>query len=322
MLPAVIGIARGKENGVEREITRQGRRIGRRKGQGISHARARTGFTACALLLPSFALLAVFTIFPIGQTLRQSLYLDDPGLPAPQFVGAANYQALASDQVFWKALGNSAIYVVGIVPCSVALAMVMAMMINRVFKGNSAVRSLFFYPVILPLVAVANIWLYLYSSEGIITWLLSVLHMGNESLLSSGATVKVALIVMLVWKDASFYMVFFLAALKNLPQDVFEAAALDGAHGWKLFWNMTFPLVMPTTLFCLVMSTADAFHLIDHLIVMTQGGPNNASTSLLYYIYQASFQFVDASKATTVTACLLLVLLIVFGAQLSLMEKK
>ncbi|WP_338069960.1 sugar ABC transporter permease [Bifidobacterium felsineum] len=282
----------------------------------------RQAFTAAALLLPSFLFLAVFTIFPIGRTLDKSLYKTDLALPEPEFVGLGNYQGLQSDQVFWTVLGNSLIYVVFIVPFSVALALVMAMMVNRTFIGNSLVRGLFFYPVILPLVAVANIWLYLYSTDGVISQALSAAHLMDQSPLSNSGTVKAAIIVMLVWKDASFYMVFYLAALKNLPQDVFEAAALDGAHGWKMFRYMTFPLLMPTTMFCLIMSTADAFHLIDHLIVMTQGGPNNSSASLLYYIYQVSFQFVDGSKASAVTAVLLVILLIIFGVQMAATERK
>ena len=280
------------------------------------------GLEICALLLPAFAFLAVFTIFPIGRILEQSLNHEDLALPKPVFVGMDNYRALGGDQVFWKAVVNSFIYAIGIVPFSIALALIMALMVNRTFKGNSLVRSLFFYPVILPLVAVANIWLYLYSSDGIISGVLSALHVTDQNLLSSGATVKIAIIVMLIWKDSSFYMIFYLAALKNLPQDVYEAAALDGAHGWTLFWSMTFPLVMPTTMFCLVMSTADAFHLIDHLIVMTQGGPNNSSASLLYYVYQVSFQFIDSSKASTVTAILLLILLITFSIQLYVTGRK
>ncbi|WP_243387504.1 carbohydrate ABC transporter permease [Bifidobacterium felsineum] len=282
----------------------------------------RQALTAAALLLPSFLFLAVFTIFPIGRTLDKSLYKTDLALPEPEFVGLGNYQGLQSDQVFWTVLDNSLIYVVFIVPFSVALALVMAMMVNRTFIGNSLVRGLFFYPVILPLVAVANIWLYLYSTDGVISQALSAAHLMDQSPLSNSGTVKAAIIVMLVWKDASFYMVFYLAALKNLPQDVFEAAALDGAHGWKMFRYMTFPLLMPTTMFCLIMSTADAFHLIDHLIVMTQGGPNNSSASLLYYIYQVSFQFVDGSKASAVTAVLLVILLIIFGVQMAATERK
>lgn len=278
--------------------------------------------SAAALLLPSFLLLVVFTIFPIGKTLDQSLYKSDLALPEPEFIGLGNYEDLKGDQVFWTAFTNSMIYVLFIVPFSVALALIMAMMVNRAFKGNSLVRGLFFYPVILPLVAVANIWLYLYSTDGVINQALSAAHLIDQSPLSNGATVKAAIIVMLIWKDASFYMVFYLAALKNLPEDVFEAAALDGAHGWKLFRYMTFPLLMPTTMFCMIMSTADAFHLIDHLIVMTQGGPNNASSSLLYYIYQVSFQFVDGTKASAVTAVLLVILLIIFGVQMALTERK
>ncbi len=289
-----------------------------------AHGRRRLteGVKAYGLLLPSFALLAVFTFLPIGETLRGSLFLDDIALPKPRFVGLANYRGLVSDSVFGQVLLNSLIYAVAVVPLSVALALAMAMMVNRAFTGNVLVRSFLFYPVILPLVAVANIWLYLYSSDGIIGVALDAVHVADQSLLSSDATVKTAIIVMLVWKDASFYMVFYLAALKNLPQDVLEAAALDGASGWRLFWNMTFPLLMPTTMFCLVMSTADAFHLIDHLIVMTQGGPNNSSASLLYYIYQSAFQFVDSSKAATVTSVLLAVLLLTFGLQLYLLGRR
>ncbi|MFT8394982.1 carbohydrate ABC transporter permease [Propionibacterium sp.] len=274
------------------------------------------------LLLPSFVFLAIFTVYPILRTIGLSFFQQDMASSISEFVGLGNFLGLWHDALFWKVVVNTFYFVMGIVPISLALAIIMAMMANRVFRGNRAVQAVFFYPVVLPLVAVANIWLYLYSPNGLFSAVLAFFRIFNVNPLADTSTVIPALIVMLIWKDASFYMIFYLAAFKNLPEDVYEAAALDGAHGWRLFWRITFPLLMPTTVFCVVMATADSFHLIDHLIIMTQGGPNNASNTLLYYTYQNSFQFLDPGKASALTAVLLVILLIIFGVQFLGLDRK
>ncbi len=275
----------------------------------------RATVTPWLLLLPSFILLVAFTLFPIVKTIYLSFFQSDLGVPKPIFVGLQNYQRLAEDKIFWKSFFNTIIFAVVTVPVSITFGLIMAMLVNRTFRGDGLVKTFFFYPVILPLIAVANIWMYLYSPSGLLTACLKLLHIANESVLSNSQTVLPALMVMIIWKEAGFFMIFYLAALKNLPEEIYEAARLDGIRGWYRFSNVTFPLLMPTTLFCLVMATADAFKLIDHLIVMTQGGPDNSSNMLLYYIYEIAFQYIDQGKAATVTIVVLVILTILFCIQ-------
>ncbi|MCI1857709.1 MAG: sugar ABC transporter permease [Sporolactobacillus sp.] len=275
----------------------------------------RATVTPWLLLLPSFILLVAFTLFPIVKTIYLSFFQSDLGVPKPIFVGLQNYQRLAEDKIFWKSFFNTIIFAVITVPVSITFGLIMAMLVNRTFRGDGLVKTFFFYPVILPLIAVANIWMYLYSPSGLLTACLKLLHIANESVLSNSQTVLPALMVMIIWKEAGFFMIFYLAALKNLPEEIYEAARLDGIRGWYRFSNVTFPLLMPTTLFCLVMATADAFKLIDHLIVMTQGGPDNSSNMLLYYIYEIAFQYIDQGKAATVTIVVLVILTILFCIQ-------
>ncbi|MFT8872128.1 MAG: sugar ABC transporter permease [Sporolactobacillus sp.] len=278
--------------------------------------------TPWLLLLPSFAFLAVFTLFPIFKTIYLSFFQSDLGAPHPVFIGLSDYSQLMKDPIFWRSLENNLLFALGTVPVSIALGLLMAECVNRKLKAGGLVQTLFFYPVIIPLIAVANIWSFLYSASSPLAAVLAWFHVYHFSPLSQSGTVLAALIVMIVWKEAGFYMIFYLAALKNLPQEVYEAAEIDGIPPFYRFRKVTFPLLMPTTLFCLVMATANAFKLVDHLVVMTQGGPDNASNMLLYYIYQMAFQFMDNGKAATLTIVVLLLLTVIFCVQFFSTDRK
>ena len=276
-----------------------------------------TALNAWLLLLPASILLVAFTHYPVLATIRSSLFLVRRN-GTESFAGLDNYRAMFDDAIFWKAIINNVWFTLGTVPTAIALALLMALWVNRNIRGRGFLRLAYFTPTVLPMIAVANIWLFFYTPDyGLLDQLRSLAGLPGWNWLGDPRTVMGCLIVMVVWKEAGFFMIFYLAALQQLPPDLSEAAAVEGASRLYIFRRVTLPLLMPTTLFIAINAVINSFKLVDHLVIMTKGGPNNASTLLLYYIYEVAFTFQDSAYAATLTVVLLVVLsslaLIKFG---------
>jgi sn-glycerol 3-phosphate transport system permease protein len=270
------------------------------------------------LLLPAVVLLVAFTHWPAIATLVDSFYATPHGSRPAPFVGADNYAGLMDDPVFWQALRNNAWYAIATIPASIILALLMALAVNEALPGRALLRMAYFLPTMLPMIAVANIWLFFSTPDyGLLDQLRGNFGLAGWNWLGDPSTVMGCLIVMVIWKEAGFFMIFYLAALQQLSPDLEEAASIEGASRWYTFRRITFPLLMPTTLFVAINAVINSFKLVDHLVIMTKGGPNNASTLLLYYIYEVAFTFQDSSYAATLTVVLLVLLsavaLIKFG---------
>ena len=264
---------------------------------------------AWLLLLPALVLLVAFTHWPAVATLIDSLYATPHGSRPPPFVGLDNYNGLIADPVFWRALHNNAIYAAATIPASVVLALIMALAVNQSLPGRAALRMAYFLPTMLPMIAVANIWLFFYTPDyGLFDRIVGFFGGGRHNWLGDPATALPAMMLVAVWKEAGFFMIFYLAALQTMPTDLKEAAALEGSSWWNYFRRVTLPLLMPTTLFVLVNAVINAFRVIDHVVVMTRGGPDNATTLLLFYIYETGFRFWDTGSAAAATVVLLAIL--------------
>jgi sn-glycerol 3-phosphate transport system permease protein len=275
------------------------------------------------LLLPAATLLVAFTHFPAVATLADSFFSAGTAVRPSRFVGVENYAALAEDPVFWQVLRNNFWFALGTIPTSIALALLMALWVNARLPGRALVRLSYFTPTVLPMIAVANLWLYFYTPQiGLLDKVTSLFGAGSHNWLGNPDTVMGCLIAMTVWKEAGFFMIFYLAALQTLPPELEEAARIEGASRGYFFWRVTFPLLMPTTLFVLVNATINSFKLVDHLFILTKGGPDNASNLLLYYIYQVAFSFFDASYAATLTVVLLAILGVLAVLQFQLIERR
>ncbi len=271
--------------------------------------RTQTNIHGWLLLLPSAVLLVLFTHFPAVSTLWHSFFSTPKGVRAAAFVGIDNYRGMVEDPVFWKVLWNNLLYSVGTIPLSIALAIAMAVWVNGRISGRTWLRVSFFTPTVLPMIAVANIWMFFYTPQyGLLEQVTGALGLPGHNWLGSQDTVLACLIAVAVWKEAGFFMIFYLAALQSMPPNLAEAAAIEGASRWTFFRRVTFPLLMPTTLFVLVNAVINAFRLVDHIVVMTKGGPDNASALLLYYIYDVGFRFWDSAYAAALTMVLLLIL--------------
>jgi sn-glycerol 3-phosphate transport system permease protein len=264
---------------------------------------------AWLLLLPSVVLLATFTHVPIVATLFDSFYSTPrPNRPS-RFVGLRNYEDMVADPLFWKVMGNNAIYAVGTIPLSIALALAMALFVNERIAGRGFLRMAYFTPTVLPMIAVANIWLFFYTPDyGLLDQVARLFGFGATNWLGQQETALGAIIAVAVWKEAGFFMIFYLAALQQIPPDLREAAAIEGASRWTFFRRVTWPLLAPVTLFVLVNAVINAFRTVDHIIVMTHGGPDNATSVLLLMIYETGFKFWDQGAATALTIVLLAVL--------------
>ena len=278
---------------------------------------------AWLLVLPALLLLVAFTHWPAATTLIDSFYTTPKGSRPARFVGLENFAALADDPVFWQALWNNAIYALVTIPASIILALAMALAVNAALPGRPLLRMAYFTPTMLPMIAVANIWLFFYTPDyGLFDTVLGLFGAGRTNWLGDRSTALGAMIAVAVWKEAGFFMIFYLAALQAMPPDLREAAMLEGSGRWNFFRRVTVPLLMPTTLFVLVNAVINAFRLVDHVVVMTRGGPDNATTLLLYYIYEMGFRFWDTAMAATLTVVLLLILGALAWLQFGVLAKR
>ncbi len=275
------------------------------------------------LLTPAAILLVAFTHYPTVATFFDSFYSKGSAIRPSKFIGLGNYEAMIEDPIFWKVLVNNFWFAAGTIPASIALAIAMALLVNRALPGRSLIRMAYFTPTILPMIAVANIWLFFYSPDiGLIDQILALFGLPGHNWLGDPDTVLAAIIVMTVWKEAGFFMIFYLAALQHLPPELGEAARLEGASRWYYFRRVIFPLLMPTTLFVLINAVLNSFKLVDHLFVLTKGGPDNASNLLLYYIFESAFSYFDATYAATLTVVLLGLLAVMALAQFFFFDKR
>ena len=278
---------------------------------------------AWLLLLPAVSLLVLFTHYPAVANLWHSFFSTPRGARPAQFVGLDNYRALIDDPIFWQALVNNLWYAIGTIPLSIVIALAMAIWVNERLPGRSWVRLAYFTPTVLPMIAVANIWLFFFTPEyGLLEQVTKSLGFRSHNWLGSKETALPALMVVTIWKEAGFFMIFYLAALQSLSPHLAEAAAIEGASRWYFFRRITFPLLMPTTLFVLVNAVINAFRLVDHIVVMTRGGPDNATALLLYYIFEIGFRFWDSAYAATLTMVLLALLGAVAFVQFFVLDRK
>jgi sn-glycerol 3-phosphate transport system permease protein len=286
-------------------------------------ARLQTHVYGWLLLLPAAVLLVTFTHYPTVATVIQSFFSTAKGERAAEFVGLENYQFMLEDDLFWQVLGNNVVFALGTIPASIALAMLMAMLVNERIPGRGLARMAYFTPTILPMVAVANIWLFFYTPDyGLLDQIRGLFGFGSHNWLGDPNTVMGCIIVMTIWKEAGFFMIFYLAALQAIPPELREVTMLEGAGKWYYFRRVVFPLLMPTTVFVLVNAVINSFKLVDQLFILTKGGPDNASNLLLYYIYQVAFDYWDTAAAATLTVVLLAILVTASVSQFYFLERR
>jgi len=279
------------------------------------------------LILPTFFFVAMFTAWPTLLAFYQSFFrqrLNIAKFREPIFIGVGNYATLFNDPRFLLVLKNTIIYVLVTAPISIVLGFLFALLINRAIKGIGLARLAFFQPTILPMVSAATIWMFFFTPDYGLwnTFLQRFGYSGPQNWTGNPDLALIAIMIVAIWKNAGYYMIFYLAGLQSLPTDVYEAATLDGASWWQMLWQITFPLLRRTTLFVSTIAFIGAFQMVDHIFVLTKGGPSRASTVLLYYLWQMRFENQDVGKASAITIILIIFLLIFTVTNFALSERK
>ncbi len=275
-----------------------------------SPATRRRALVAYAFLAPS---LIVFLIFRHGPALFSLLlaFFNWTMVDQPYFVGLDNFVRLAQDAIFWKALGNTLRYTLFAVPPDIVIAMFLALLLNQKLLGLTIFRLAYFIPVVTATAIVDIVWQWLYQPNGIINGALQSVGIPGRAWLSEPATVLPAIAMMSVWKHVGFNMLIFLAGLQAIPAELEEAARLDGASRWRVFWNITLPLMRPVIVLATILPPIGSLQVVDAAYVMTGGGPFYASTTLVYYTYLKAFDQYQMGYGATVAFVLFLIILAV-----------
>ncbi|CEI80546.1 Lactose transport system permease protein LacF [Oceanobacillus oncorhynchi] len=259
---------------------------------------------AYIFLAPALILLGLFLVYPSLLAIYYSFtdyYLLTPN--DINIVWLENFIAIFKDPVFIQSLKNIALFVVLVIPIQVGAALGLALLINKQRKGNIFFKVAFFSPVVLSLVVISVLWLYLLNpSEGLINNILLNVGIDPQPFLSSPTQAMVTIVFVSAWQGAGYQMLIFLAGLQNIPGEVYEAGKIDGVNKWQKFYYITLPLLKPTSILIMITTLISAFKLIIQPMVMTQGGPMNATMTPVYYIYQSGFsdRMIGYASAMTV----------------------
>ncbi len=271
----------------------------------------RRWYTPWLFLLPSLVLLGVFYWWPVLNTGILSM-TDAHTLRGGEFVGLENFRRMVDDAFFWNALENSLLFTVGVVPALVVLPLLLAVLVNTKLPGIAFFRTVFFSPVIASMVVVALIWSWMLRTDGLVNYVLQRLQIINEPLgwLSDPSLALISVIVVTVWKGLGYYMVIYLAGLQNIPDDLYEAASVDGAGPIRRFWTVTVPMMRPSMVLVGTLSAINAIKVFTEVFVLTGGGPFRSSETLVLYIYERGFEGLEMGYASAMSLSLFVLVLL------------
>lgn len=266
------------------------------------------------LVAPTLSFVAVFTLLPLGEVLVGSLFkqrLNIPKYQHPVFNGLGTFADLFGDPDFLQVLANTGIYVLVLIPLLLIVALGLAFLVEAKLKGLAFFRLSIFHPTVLPMVSAATVWMFfLTPGYGLWNQGLRILgYTGPQNWVGNPSLALFSLILVAFWKNVGFLMLFFLAGLQGMDRSVVEAARLDGAAGLRMVTRVILPLIRRQTLFVTTIAFIGAFQTVDHLFVLTQGGPSGRSTLLLYYLWEVRFDRMDIGRADAVTVIMIAVLL-------------
>jgi multiple sugar transport system permease protein len=257
---------------------------------------------ASAMLLPAAVLIITFLIIPIALTFilaftNTRLIAPEPG----RFIGLENFANLFTDETFWASLRNTIVFTVVIVPVQSAIALAMAVLVNSKTRGTTFFRTVYFLPVVTSIVVVSMLWLFMYQKDGLVNLLLAKIGIEGPDWLGDPQWSLFAIIVMSIWQAMGFHMIIWLSGLQTIPAELYEAAALDGATPWQQFVNVTWPGLRATRVFILITITIAAFGLFSQVNIMTQGGPLDSTTTLVFMTVRAGFQQQQTGYAAAIS---------------------
>jgi multiple sugar transport system permease protein len=251
----------------------------------------------------------IFVLFPIGFSLYLS-FTEYNVVTPPSFIGGTNYAKLVQDPLFWKSLSNTAIYTALHLPLSLILALVLALLLNRDLRGASFFSSIYYLPSVIPIVSTSLMWMWIFNLKwGILNLLLRAVGLKAIPWLGSEFWSKPALVVMSLWWVGT-NMLIYLASLKDVPPELYEAAEVDGANAWTKFWRITLPMISPTILFTMIMGVIGSFQVFAQADIMTEGGPQDATLFLVLYLYNSAFRWLRMGYSSTLAWALFVIVLV------------
>lgn len=270
-------------------------------------------------LLPALLILGLTVFYPAFQAFYLSFTRYDI-LTAPEWVGFANFRRLWADTVFWQTFRNTLLYMVCVVPLLVMLPLGLAILVNQKLRGVRWFRAAYYTPVVISMVVAGLAWKWLYAETGLLNQLLRLLGFSANGIpwLTSPSWAIFSVMAVTVWKGLGYYMVIYLAGLQAIPQELYEAAAIDGSDGVKQHWDITVPLMKPYIFLVAVISAISATKVFEEVYVMTQGGPRNSSATIVYYLYDRAFKDLDISYACTIGLVMFVLILVLSLLRLSL----
>lgn len=278
--------------------------------------------SAWLYLSPALILLCIFYFYPTVRLLCDSFFNWD-GMGPRTFVGFQNYQMLVGDNEFWQTVTNSFVFIIGSVPTGMAISLVMALLIQKSLIGRDIFRTIFFAPVVTSLVAAGLVFVWLLNYDfGVLNLMLEKFGLKKLPWLVDDQYAMFSVILMTIWKDAGYNMILFLAGLNNISETYYEAARIDGAGSWQMFWKITWPLLMPTTFFILVVRIIFSFRTFEQIYAMTKGGPVGSTTVFVYYIYEKAFKYFEMGYASAAAIALLLIVLMLTYIQFKVVKNE
>lgn len=258
------------------------------------------GFTA-----PTFILLGVFIFWPIFYSFYLSLFKWNMISPRKTFLGFQNYQDMFNDAVFWLVVKNTLLMAFFTVIVKMAISLYLAVQLNKKVKGSSVYRAIIFSPTFTANVAIAMVWAWIFEpTYGLLRVVMKPLGFPMIDWIHSTTHSLPAVIIVLIWSGIGYDMVLFLAALKNISLEIYDAALVDGANPFQTFWHITFPLISPTTFFLLITGFINVLKAFDIVRIMTEGGPLNSSNVVVHFLYQNAFQWFRTGYASALALML------------------
>lgn len=254
----------------------------------------RNTLVAYSFLAPNFIGFIIFTMIPVVFSVVLA-FLDWGGGAQIKFVGLDNFRTIFKDFSFTRsnlgiALKNTVFYTIATVPLTIACSLGLALVLNKAVKGANFFRAVFFFPYVASLVAICVCWNFLLMKTGPVNQFLNAIGFNMTKSWTSSRDLAIwAIIIVSVWRNAGYYMVMYLAGLQGVPNELYEAATMDGANGWQKFTKVTIPMLTPTTFFCTIMMVISCFKIYDVVAIMTQGGPGRSTKMLVTYIFELSF---------------------------------
>ena len=276
-----------------------------------------------ALLAPQVLVTAIFFFWPAGQAIYQSAFIPDPFGLKSQFVGLGNFEFLLGDPFYRASFWTTALFSSLVTIVSMGFALWLAVMADRLIKGSGAYRTLLIWPYAVAPAVAGVLWLFMFTPNvGLISWYLDMLGYRWNHVLNEGEAMGLVVLAS-SWGRVSYNFLFFLAGLQAIPKSVIEAAAIDGAHFWKRFWTIVFPLLSPTTFFLLVVNVVYAFFETFGVIhTITAGGPQQATTILVYKVFADGFVGQDLGSSAAQSVILLIVVGILTVIQFRYIERR